>query len=43
MPVVIGGPDATSSPHVYKNADFQVIDRKILQISSDAGRKSAFL
>jgi radical SAM superfamily enzyme YgiQ (UPF0313 family) len=25
LPVVIGGPDATSSPHVYKNADFQVL------------------
>ncbi len=24
-PVVVGGPDATSSPHVYKSADFQVL------------------
>ena len=24
-PVVVGGPDATSSPHVYKAADFQVL------------------
>ena len=24
-PVVVGGPDVTSSPHVYKSADFQVL------------------
>jgi radical SAM superfamily enzyme YgiQ (UPF0313 family) len=24
-PVVIGGPDATSSPHIYKQADFRVL------------------
>jgi radical SAM superfamily enzyme YgiQ (UPF0313 family) len=24
-PVAVGGPDATSSPHVYRDADFQVI------------------
>ena len=24
-PVVVGGPDATSSPHVYKDADFRVL------------------
>jgi radical SAM superfamily enzyme YgiQ (UPF0313 family) len=24
-PVVVGGPDATSSPHVYRSADFQVL------------------
>src|SRR5258708_5944267 len=24
-PVVVGGPDATSSPHVYADADFQVL------------------
>jgi radical SAM superfamily enzyme YgiQ (UPF0313 family) len=24
-PVVVGGPDATSSPHIYKDADFQVL------------------
>ncbi len=24
-PVVVGGPDATSSPHLYKSADFQVL------------------
>lgn len=24
-PVVAGGPDATSSPHIYKNADFRVL------------------
>ncbi len=24
-PVVVGGPDATSSPHVYESADFQVL------------------
>jgi radical SAM superfamily enzyme YgiQ (UPF0313 family) len=25
IPVVVGGPDATSSPHVYGNADFRVL------------------
>ena len=25
IPVAVGGPDATSSPHVYREADFQVI------------------
>jgi radical SAM superfamily enzyme YgiQ (UPF0313 family) len=25
IPVAIGGPDATSSPHVYREADFQVL------------------
>ena len=25
VPVAVGGPDATSSPHVYREADFQVI------------------
>jgi radical SAM superfamily enzyme YgiQ (UPF0313 family) len=25
IPVAVGGPDATSSPHVYRDADFQVI------------------
>jgi radical SAM superfamily enzyme YgiQ (UPF0313 family) len=25
LPVVIGGPDATSSPHIYKQADFLVL------------------
>jgi radical SAM superfamily enzyme YgiQ (UPF0313 family) len=25
IPVVVGGPDATSSPHVYREADFQVL------------------
>ena len=24
-PVVVGGPDATSSPHIYKQADFRVL------------------
>ncbi len=24
-PVVVGGPDVTSSPHIYKSADFQVL------------------
>ena len=24
-PIVVGGPDATSSPHIYDEADFQVI------------------
>jgi radical SAM superfamily enzyme YgiQ (UPF0313 family) len=24
-PVVIGGPDATSSPHIYRQADFRVL------------------
>jgi hypothetical protein len=24
-PVVVGGPDATSSPHIYSAADFQVL------------------
>ena len=24
-PVVVGGPDATSSPHVYQSADFRVL------------------
>jgi len=24
-PVVVGGPDATSSPHIYKGADFRVL------------------
>ena len=25
LPVVIGGPDATSSPHLYESADFRVL------------------
>ena len=25
LPVIIGGPDATSSPHIYKEADFRVL------------------
>ncbi|MBN9082335.1 MAG: B12-binding domain-containing radical SAM protein [Rhizobiales bacterium 62-17] len=25
LPVVVGGPDATSSPHIYDRADFQVL------------------
>src|SRR5579875_1620870 len=24
-PVVVGGPDATSSPHIYQDADFRVL------------------
>ncbi len=27
LPVVIGGPDATSSPHIYKQADFSGVGR----------------
>jgi radical SAM superfamily enzyme YgiQ (UPF0313 family) len=27
VPIVIGGPDATSSPHIYKQADIRVFGR----------------
>ncbi len=43
-PVVVGGPDVTSSPHVYKSADFQVLgeaERRHRRISSPRGRRGS--